>query len=170
MKSYLGVKLIKAQPMTYGDYSGLKCFPIEAEKANDEGYLVEYPDGYQSWSPIAAFEAAYLELNESSRITSGDLIRFLGIDPYGVEQLDEKTTMIRMVTRTGFVSYETSSCMDPANYNEQIGAQICIDKLNTKLWEMLGFVLQWANHGLDKVGEMSMPVPVTQTEETPAAE
>jgi len=164
MKSYLGVKLIKAQPMTYSENCNRQGFPMEPGKENDEGYLVEYPNGHQSWSPAAEFEAAYLELNEPSRITSGDLIRFLGIDPYAVDTLDEKTTLVRMITRTGFASYETSSCVDPANYNAQLGAEICIDRLNTKLWELLGFVLQWGKHGLDKVGEMPMPQRVTDTE------
>jgi len=165
MKSYLGVNMLKAQPMTLGEYNTHRGWEIPTnEDPNTEGYLVEYPDGHQSWSPAAVFETSYLELNEPSRITSGDLIRFLGIDPYAVDTLDEKTTLVRMITRTGFASYETSSCVDPANYNAQLGAEICIDRLNSKLWELLGFVLQWGKHGLDRMSEMPMPQRITDTE------
>lgn len=162
MKDYLGVKMIKAQPMTRGEWA-VKKSEVNPEDRVDEtpGYLVQYPDGYQSWSPAEAFESAYLELNDSTKITAGDLIRFLGIDPYAVDQLDEKTTLLRMVTRTGFVDYETSSCVDPINYNEEIGASICVDRLNTRLWDRLGFVLQWAKHGLDRVTEMPALQPAT---------
>ena len=156
MKTFVGVKLIKAQPMTYSEWCGHKGFPLEAEKANDEGYLVEYPDGYQSWSPAAVFEASYLELNDPTRITSGDVIRFLGIEPYTVGQLDDKTTIVKVTTRTGFVAYETSSCVEPSNYDETVGIDQCIDRLNSKIWPMLGFILQWARHGLDSVKELTI--------------
>lgn len=48
MKLYIGVKLIKAEPEV---------------KNGEEGYKVEYPDGYVSWSPKAAFEDAYVALD-----------------------------------------------------------------------------------------------------------
>ena len=61
MKQYIGTKIIKARPMSRGEYNGCRGWPVpEGEDQNAEGYLVEYqPDGYQSWSPKAVFEAAY---------------------------------------------------------------------------------------------------------------
>lgn len=44
---YVGTKIIEAWP---------------AEKDGQPGYGVKYPDGYISWSPREAFEAAYLPL------------------------------------------------------------------------------------------------------------
>lgn len=46
MKQYIGTKIIHAEPQT---------------KDGAEGYAVVYPDGYKSWSPKEAFEAAYRE-------------------------------------------------------------------------------------------------------------
>lgn len=64
MKTYIGAKLIKATPMTRGDYNIHKGWAIPSnEDPTEVGYLVEYSTNYQSWSPKAIFEEAYRELN-----------------------------------------------------------------------------------------------------------
>ncbi len=60
MKQYIGTKIIKAKEMTRGKYNKLRGWTIpENENPADEGYLVEYSDGYISWSPKKQFEEAY---------------------------------------------------------------------------------------------------------------
>lgn len=63
MKEYLGIKKIKAKPMTLGMYNTYRgrLTPVN-EDLNAKGFLVEYSDGYQSWSPEKAFVEAYIEL------------------------------------------------------------------------------------------------------------
>lgn len=62
MKKYIGTKEIKAKPMTRGAYNAFKGWPMPSnEVASEEGYFVEYPDGYTSWSPKKVFEEAYRE-------------------------------------------------------------------------------------------------------------
>ena len=62
MKKYIGTKIIKATPMTRGEYNCYRGWNIpENENPEDKGYLVEYSDGYQSWSPEKQFEDAYRE-------------------------------------------------------------------------------------------------------------
>lgn len=62
MKKYIGTKEIKAKPMTRGEYNARKGWPMPSnEVASEEGYFVEYPDGYTSWSPKKVFEEAYRE-------------------------------------------------------------------------------------------------------------
>lgn len=63
MKQYTGTKTVKAIPMTMGEAyehkllkEGVRPSECETDKA---GYLVEYEDGYQSWSPAEPFEKAY---------------------------------------------------------------------------------------------------------------
>lgn len=61
MQKYIGVKRIEARPMTRGDYNTYRGWQIPAdENPADEGYLVKYRDGYESWSPKEAFEEAYV--------------------------------------------------------------------------------------------------------------
>lgn len=62
MKKYVGTKFIEAKPMNRGDYNKHRGWTIPAnENPSDEGYLVRYPDGYESWSPRKQFEDAYKE-------------------------------------------------------------------------------------------------------------
>lgn len=68
MKAYIGCKIIKATPMSHHDFRDqIKMdegpFPLE----DKEGYCVEYPDGYMSWSPKEVFEAAYREISEAEK-------------------------------------------------------------------------------------------------------
>ena len=70
MKTFLGTKLIKARPMTRGEYNAHRGWtPPEGEDQTVPGYLVEYLDGgqpnhaehagYISWSPAEVFEKSY---------------------------------------------------------------------------------------------------------------
>ena len=66
MKTYIGTKKLEAEQMTRGEYNEYRGWTIpENENPKDEGYLVEYSDGYESWSPKKQFEEAYREYNES---------------------------------------------------------------------------------------------------------
>ena len=69
MQKFIGTKLIEATPMSrgvYNEYRGWQA-PVD-ENPKDEGYLVKYPDGYESWSPKETFEAAY---HENGKFTYG---------------------------------------------------------------------------------------------------
>lgn len=60
MKTYIGTKQVKAEPMTYGEYLAKAEKPAHYPHClDDEGYLVEYEDGYQGWSPKDTFEEHY---------------------------------------------------------------------------------------------------------------
>ena len=60
MKQYIGTKIIKAKPMSRGEYNIYRgwTIPVDEDPA-DEGYLVKYSDDYVSWSPKDVFEEAY---------------------------------------------------------------------------------------------------------------
>ena len=70
MKTYVGTKIIQAQPMKLGEFN--KAFkrnvkPSKPSGLDEEGYVVYYPDGYTSWSPKVVFETAYREITHSER-------------------------------------------------------------------------------------------------------
>ena len=61
-KTYTGTKTIKAAPMGVEEAKrhGAQITDETVKKnIGNDGYLVEYPDGYRSWSPKQAFEDAY---------------------------------------------------------------------------------------------------------------
>lgn len=62
MKKYIGTKSVEAVPMELGEYinkSGRNPYKDGARKDDEQGYLVKYEDGYESWSPKDVFEKAY---------------------------------------------------------------------------------------------------------------
>lgn len=60
MLMYIGTKMIDARPMTRGEYNKYRGWMLPPdEDPDDQGYLVRYPDGYESWSPKEVFEEAY---------------------------------------------------------------------------------------------------------------
>ena len=64
MKSYIGTKEVQAEPMKLGDFiKKFKRNPYESypnmHDNGEQGYMVKYEDGYQSWSPKETFEKAY---------------------------------------------------------------------------------------------------------------
>ncbi len=67
--NYLGVKLISAAPMILNDAAKLlnranSNFISETVRdVNAEGYLVQYEDGYKSWSPKDVFDKAYRKID-----------------------------------------------------------------------------------------------------------
>lgn len=66
MKKYVGTKMLEAKPMNRGEYNRYRGWPIpQDENPNDEGYLVKYQDGYESWSPVVVFEKSYSEYDET---------------------------------------------------------------------------------------------------------
>ena len=77
MDKYVGIKAVNAEPMTRGDFNRSKGVDIPRSDAafSEQGYLVRYPDGYVSWSPKAAFEAAYNKIGENPLTDTAVLMR-----------------------------------------------------------------------------------------------
>ncbi len=87
MKTFIGTKIIRAEPMNRAAYNTFRGWELPAdENGADEGYLVEYLDGgkpntkthqgYVSWSPKEQFNNAYREI---VALTFGQAIEALKI-------------------------------------------------------------------------------------------
>lgn len=106
MKKYIGTKEVEAMPMTLGEYinkSGRNPYKDNAHDEAEEGYLVKYKDGYESWSPKAVFDEAYkcsdtfldrlvIELEELQEKQT-KLNGFLESDTFQNLSRDEKTLL-----------------------------------------------------------------------------
>ena len=128
---YIGVKLIEATP-------------------KNNGYDVTYDNGYKSWSPKDVFESAYLPLGEDETRITPEVVDSI-IAEITATKLDPKTCLVKFEQVTGFTQYATSACVCPENYDEEIGKKLAGKEIKDNLWFALGFVLQWARFGLNKV-------------------
>lgn len=64
MKKFIGTKVIMAEPMTMTEAQKVLGREIKPATVEEDGYLVEYQDGYKSWSPKSVFENAYYEAGD----------------------------------------------------------------------------------------------------------
>ena len=79
MLKYIRCHIVKAKPMTRGDYNKYRGWELPAnENAADEGYYIVYPDGYQSWCPKAQFEAAGRLIDNMTFGQAIDVCRYKG--------------------------------------------------------------------------------------------
>lgn len=148
LKNYIGCKQIKAKPMTRGKYNEYRGWVLpDNENPADNGYLVQYSDNYVSWSPCEIFEKHYIEISRDNKISRETVKSFIR------EVIDErkgKTTLLRVVLINGFELFVTSSCVDPENYDHELGKKYAMEKAEDKIFELLGFLLQSAIGGVNK--------------------
>ena len=59
-----------------------------------------------------------------------------------VVEFDKPCTYVTFRMKNCFTLRESTTCVDPANYNEEIGKEICLQKIEDKVWFLLGYALQ----------------------------
>ena len=66
-------------------------------------------------------------------------------------EFDKPVTYVTVRMKNGFTLRESTTCVDPANYSEEIGKQICLEKIEDKVWFLLGFLLQEKVSGINSL-------------------
>ena len=74
MKQYTGTKTVKAMPMTMTEAQKVLGRELKPATVDEDGYLVEYEDGYKSWTPKSVFDEVY---HEADSINFGGAIELL---------------------------------------------------------------------------------------------
>ena len=59
-----------------------------------------------------------------------------------VVEFGKPCTYVTVRMKNGFTLRESTTCVDPANYNEEIGKEICLERIENKVWFLLGYALQ----------------------------
>lgn len=146
----IGIKMVDLQPMDMAD-AIKKGYRVPDVVGTAKGYEVTYPDGYKSWCPKEVADAAYFKLDKNgdgSCITTNDVIQF--VPSYKATTFGIKTTVLYAKTITGFELVKSSACVDPKNYSQELGEKYALEQVYNRVWDYLGFVLQWAKNGLNK--------------------
>ena len=112
-----------------------------------KGYEWEYNKKY--------FKIAHLKLYvqpAQPEIHGLNLIQINALDFHGnsqdetIRRIGEKTTLVHATLENGFTITKTSACVDPENYDQKIGAEICLEHIKNEVWYLLGFLLQQRVH------------------------
>lgn len=96
-------------------------------------------------------EGNILEVEDNPKLPSGvsigpKMVKDF-IKSYEVIERDGKTTIVHATLVNGYKLTEASSCVDPSNYSVEIGTKICLEKIESHIWALLGFLLQSAFEG-----------------------
>lgn len=57
-------------------------------------------------------------------------------------KLGEKTTIVCVTLPNGFELIQSSSCVDPKNYDHELGRRLCMKRVEDKIYELEGYLLQ----------------------------
>lgn len=150
MSKFIGVKMIEAVEMTASE-ARAKGYRVNQDCIDEtRGYEVTYEGGYKSWSPADVFEKYYYKLAD----VNGDKISDKDVKGF-VKKIDNvkvgtKTTNTTLTCLTGFEVHGQASCVKAEDFDINVGANYAQIKAEDKIWEGLGFVLQWAKYGLNK--------------------
>lgn len=57
-------------------------------------------------------------------------------------EFDKPVTYVTVKMINGFTVRESTTCVDPNMYDEEMGRSICLSKIEDKIWFLLGYTLQ----------------------------
>lgn len=75
-------------------------------------------------------------------ITEQKIEHIFGNAKKEVQTVFGKCTIVVCELENGFILVESSACVDPQNYNLELGIDICERNIKQKLWELEGYKLQ----------------------------
>lgn len=76
------------------------------------------------------------------KVTQDHINEIIAHSEKKVFKLFDKCTIVTIKLPNGFILTESSACVDPANFDEQIGYEICMNRIENKIWELEGYALQ----------------------------
>lgn len=82
-------------------------------------------------------------------VTSVDVAALMATAKFNYFKLG-KTLVGHMTLESGFEIMESSACIDPANFDFEIGKQIVEKRFENRLWELEGYRVQSDNHEIKK--------------------
>ncbi|MCI5629890.1 MAG: Gp49 family protein [Clostridium sp.] len=139
------VQCIDLEPATAAKAKKMGILHIDLEDA--QGYIATDSLGRKNWVSGDAVLNNYFVINNDDSIAKEDVERFIWKFKAGT--IGKKTTVATATTLTGYEVTKTSACVNPKNYDIEIGKDIAYSSIVDELWEKLGFVLQWAINGVN---------------------
>lgn len=80
-------------------------------------------------------------MTNATKITKDDIEALINISSWSDTKLGAKTTIVCLTLPNGFEIIESSSCVDPANYDHDLGVVTARKRVIDKLWMLEGYRL-----------------------------
>ena len=100
------------------------------------------------------------EAVETLTITEEYIAEIMENSEFEIHTVFDKCTVVSCRLPNGFVITESSSCVNPENYNAELAEEICFDKIASKIWELEAYRLQqflWEENTLEEAEEAFCP-------------
>ena len=78
---------------------------------------------------------------EKTKLTEDDILAAVKKEDYTVLN-DGRTTICQLTLQNGFTVVGFSACVDPKNYDKNLGESIAKDNALEKVWELEGYLLR----------------------------
>lgn len=128
MNTYIGCKMVEAEPMTREAYNQLRGWELpKNENPEDQGYLVKYNDNYISWSPKDIFEKQHFMLLSDKQELLENLVYIDENDLYAFKGkcIHEKIDPLR--TKDGYILGGTFEISDTTTTFDE-WKEVCIEQ------------------------------------------
>lgn len=124
--------------------------------ANHGDYIVKYRNNECRVCSFAEFKQQYTLIPEendmttqpNNTVTKEDIDALMEASTKEFAFFDNTMTIAVVKLPSGFKVTGQSSCVDPANFNEEDGKKYALEQVKNKLWELEGYLL--ANRLYDK--------------------
>lgn len=82
-------------------------------------------------------------MSQNNSVTEDQVLAILAESKFSVQHaVFGKQCIVTALLPNGFTVVGESACVDPANYNEDIGYEIAMGRIKNKIWELEGYKLQ----------------------------
>lgn len=131
------IKPLYMQHLVIGEV-GDEC--VVKDIVNDVAILVGQK--YQVACTMKDLPVVFEKVASPISVTAEQVQEIMNHSTVTVQTLHGKCTVVTCKLPNSFVIVESSACVDPANYDEKMGTEICINRIKDKVWELEGYRLQ----------------------------
>lgn len=79
---------------------------------------------------------------EVPTITQEYIDEIMNNSSFDIKKVFDKCTVVACQLPNGFVVVESSACVNPEDYSEKMGIDVCMKKISNKIWELEAYRLQ----------------------------
>lgn len=113
----------------------------------DGYYVIDTNNNEEGWISKEVFDKSCLLQGEDPTRINLEMINDMQSDNTETTRMRNHTVVCKTLS-SGFSIVIDSACVDSENYDEEIGRNIALSRVHSKIWEHLGFVLAWSKNGL----------------------
>lgn len=139
---------------------------VEVIDVTDDGIIsFKFGDNFEHMGVmnIAEYESHFEKVKEEEEIpviTEEYVEEIMENSDFEAHTTFDKCTVVTCRLPNGFVISDYAACVNPENYDENMGIEICRERIKNKIWELEAYRLQqflWEEKVLGDAEEMVAP-------------